>query len=142
MNRSRKTELKYRHYQQNLPGPNYCQFCEVGPQDAHYIRQTNHFKIIRNLFAYSLWDEAAVADHLLILPMQHIDTLAHLTKDEAHELVQLINHYETQGYNIYARAAHSDSKSVAHQHTHLIKTHPRSKRLFFFLKRPYIRWSI
>jgi hypothetical protein len=37
------------------------------------------------------------------------------------EYAQLIADFEAQGYSMYLRAPANTTKSVAHQHTHLIK---------------------
>ena len=55
--------------------------------------------------------------------------------------MDVIAEYEEQGYSVYARAPENKQKSVAHQHTHLIKTHGKPKNMLFTSVKPYILWS-
>ncbi len=126
--RSRKDHRRYKRYQQNRGAGGDCIFCEMNENTEQILEQTEHFKIIRNIFAYSRWDEQSVTDHLLVAPKQHTDTLKDLTPLESQEFVRIITDYEDQGYNIYARAPGSNMKSIVHQHTHLIKTAGKLKK--------------
>lgn len=136
--RSRKEEKLYKRYRKKL-GTGVCQFCAVGKEDTHYLRASRSFKIIRNIFAYSIWDGQRVVDHLLVIPKKHVDSLGDLSASEASELLKIFNEYEKEGYNVYARAPTSAIKSVIHQHTHLIKTAGAPKKFIFLLRKPYIR---
>jgi len=79
-------------------------------------------------------------DHLLVVPKKHTDKLADFTAPESVEFMGIIGSYESQGYNIYARAPQTVSKSVMHQHTHLIKPVGKVHRFIFFIGKPYIRF--
>lgn len=140
--RSRKQVIAYRRHQRTLPAGRSCDFCQIDAGYEQFLRETKHFKIIRNIFAYSLWDSTAVRDHLMIVPKQHTDTMADFTTDEAMEYVHLLAEYESQGYNVYARAPQSTIKSVVHQHTHLIKGMGPRKRFILFWRKPYVRVAL
>lgn len=134
--RSRREEKVYARYRKNRQGSD-CQFCAIKKGDGQFIKATKSFKLIRNIFAYSIWDGQAVEDHLMIIPKRHIDGLSELGASEAAEYVKLVGEYERAGYSSYGRHPASAIKSVVHQHTHLIKTHGRSKDFIFLLRRPF-----
>lgn len=143
MYRTRSHHYEYRKYladrrKQSTHTKEYCIFCDNEEVKSHFVRQTDYFKIIRNRFPYSIWDQQRVADHLMVVPLKHTDTLTALTKEARLEYVQLVSDYEQNGYHVYARATKSDTKSISHQHTHLIKCVGRTTKLAFYLLRPYI----
>ncbi|MFZ1323992.1 MAG: HIT domain-containing protein [Candidatus Saccharimonadales bacterium] len=116
-----------------------CAFCINNPDDDNYSVETKSFKILRNIFPYNTWDLQDVTDHLLIVPKKHIVSLNNLTANEAIEYVDLLGSYESRGYNVYSRAPASGMKSVSHQHTHLIKTSGKPKRVLLYTKNRYLR---
>jgi len=139
--RSRKQFHEYNSYLKSLDsGASQCQFCELDAKSPQTIKITKYFKIARNIFPYSVWDSHQVDDHLLLIPKEHTDTLADLSKDAAAEFVKIISDYESSGYNIYARAPGSKMKSIIHQHTHLIKAKPGMISGLLYNRKPYIRW--
>ena len=135
--RSRKEELKYRTYRKQT-NFDECEFCKSLP--AQEIKTTSLFKVIQNKFPYTIWDGQTVVDHLMIVPKAHTDTVAHFTDDMIADYFKLLQEYEAQGYNVYARAPSSKIKSIAHQHTHLLKTQGHPKRFVLLIRKPfYIR---
>ncbi len=135
--RSRKEELRYRIYRKQT-NINACEFCK--PLSEQELKTTDQFKVIRNKFPYTIWDGQTVVEHLMIVPKMHTDTVAHFTKEMVADYFKLLKAYEKQGYNVYARAPTSKIKSIAHQHTHLLKTEGRPKSIILLLRRPfYIR---
>ncbi len=141
--RSNKESKRYKHHQTHIEPPSAgCVFCAIGPKDKQFIKQTKHFKLIDNIFPYTLWDSQTVEDHLTISPIQHTDTLSDLTPEAAKDYVTIISDYESLGYSIYARAPGSVTKSIVHQHTHLIKLSGHKVRFLLYLRRPYKRFLI
>ncbi len=136
--RSRKENTTYNRYQAKQQG-SLCVFCEINKKSPQFVTEGKYFKVIRNIFAYSLWDSQDVNDHLMLVPKKHVDSLAKLPSAAATEYVKLISDYEQKGYNIYARAPVSVIKTVVHQHTHFIKTSGAPKRFVFLLRKPYVR---
>lgn len=137
--RSRKEEITYKKYRKQV-AKDVCQFCDLNKNSSQLLKQSKHFKIIKNIFSYSLWDAVSVEDHLMIVPNKHTDTLGDLTPYEAKEFVDLIAKYEKIGYNVYARPPKSIRKTIVHQHTHLIKTKGNVKKFIFTIHKPfYIR---
>ena len=143
--RSRKEEITYRKYRANnktnSTAPE-CTFCALKKGDYQVIKVTKHSKVVRNIFAYSIWDGQKVVDHLMIIPKRHTDTLSDLNDQEALDNFKLTSTYESKGYNLYSRAPQSNTKTILHQHTHLIKTHGVIGKFLFLLKKPYVRISL
>lgn len=93
--------------------------------------------MVDNLFGYDMWDSAGVAEHYMIVPKRHVESLGQLNAAEAKEYMDLLATFEKEGYSIYARAPQSITKSVPHQHTHLIKSDNKRKRALFFIRKPH-----
>lgn len=138
--RTRKQTKQYKRHQKYVEPPgDGCVFCKITSKSHQFVEQSGSFKVIRNIFPYSLWDNQPVQDHLLVIPAQHTDTLADITPKAAQEFVSLISKYESRGYSLYARPPQSVMKSLTHQHTHLIKLQDRKIRGLLFIHKPYIR---
>ncbi len=138
--RSRKDEKSYAAHRKNVHAKVGCIFCDYEESGQSYKDQTKSFVIINNIYPYSHWDGQGVLDHLLVVPKKHTDTLSDLDSNEAIEYVNLIASYESKGYSVYSRAPASNRKTVIHQHTHLIKLDNQTKKVVFYLKKPYIRF--
>jgi diadenosine tetraphosphate (Ap4A) HIT family hydrolase len=136
--RSRKEEKFYKKYLKTVD-KNVCVFCAIKKGSDQLVVTTKHFKVITNIFPYSVWDGQEVVDHLMITPKKHTDSLKDMPDSQKVEYVNLIESYEQNGYNIYARAPINKTKSVVHQHTHLIKTDGALKKLIVFSTKPYVR---
>lgn len=140
IHRSRKEAKNYLRYMRSLrERGNPCQFCEMSEDDKKVLTTTKHFLVVRNLIPYTFWDDHSVTDHLLVLPRKHTDTIQDFSDEAALEYFRLIADYEQQGYSIYARPPRAATKSVAHQHTHLIKISPRMQKIVIYLQKPHIR---
>lgn len=135
--RSRKEEIIYKKHLKSQPKG--CPFCRIEKGSDQLVEETKYFKIIRNIFSYSLWDGQNVADHLMLVPKKHTASIADIPKAAAAEFIEILGRYEKKSYNIYARAPASVIKSVVHQHTHLIKPVGRPKRFVLLLRKPFIR---
>ena len=140
-NRTRKETNEYNTYLKSKKnsGNRDCDFCKIHGKSPQLIRQTTYFKIIRNIFPYSIWDGRKVTDHLLLIPNEHTESLSTLTPEAMQQYTLLIAEYELIGYNIYARTPDSTMKSVAHQHTHLIMATGNRVRFLMQLEKPNIR---
>jgi diadenosine tetraphosphate (Ap4A) HIT family hydrolase len=131
----RKTRKVYKSF----PKPETCQFCDIS-QMEHIIEETLHARIIKNRVYYDVWESRDVSDHLMIIPKRHVRTLNDLTDEERVDIMKLIGKYEADHYNVYARSMESVTRSVPHQHTHLIKAEPKLARVTIAVRRPY--WLI
>ena len=147
MYRTRTQHYKYLRYLADRrkgdkhPAKN-CALCEIKPGDHQYVSRTKHFKIVRNLFPYAIWDQQHVTDHMMIVPATHTDSLASLSDTARLEFVRLISEYESTGYHLYARATKSESRTIPHQHTHLIKCEGRTTKFAFYLLKPYVNVAL
>lgn len=131
---SRKTHKKYRAY----PKPESCHFCDPSEFTPRLVAEREHAYVIPNRTFYDQWELRRVVDHLLLVPKEHVLQLADLSEAARQDVIDLMAEYEAAGYEIYARSPKSVSRSVAHQHTHLIKTDDKSRRGLFFWEKPYI----
>jgi diadenosine tetraphosphate (Ap4A) HIT family hydrolase len=119
-----------------------CHFCNPHENSERIIRETNNAYVIPNRTFYDQWELRKVIDHAMIIPKRHIASLNELNSDERLDIMNIIAEYEGNGYEIYARSPGSKSRSVLHQHTHLIKTETKVARGIFMLRRPYVLWLI
>ena len=134
--RSRKEAKKYSKHLKDRTSAD-CDFCLIDKKTDQLVKETKSFKIIKNIFPYSLWEIQPVNDHLLIVPKIHTDTLSDLNAKDAKEFVEIMSEYEKQGYNVYARAPQNTMKTIVHQHTHLIKISGRQRRTLLTIVRPF-----
>lgn len=84
-----------------------------------------------------MWEMLDVTEHLLVVPKRHALSLDELTDEEKLDHMNILASYEAKGYNIYARSVDSTTRSVAHQHTHLIKASGRRAKIVLFFQKPY-----
>lgn len=120
---------------------NYTEKCVFCSSNRHKILKENqHFYVTENIFPYTIWDHFGVAEHLLLVPKRHVEGVAELTDSESKSYMKLLREYEKQDYNYFARAPVNEKKTVAHQHTHLIKVDKREKNFLIYVKRPHIHW--
>lgn len=133
---TRKTRKRYSNY----PKPADCQFCNYQDREEPIVAETAHAYITPNRTFYDHWELRDVVDHLLVVPKRHVASLSQLDKVERAEIMDMLAEYEGKGYEVYARSPGSISRSVAHQHTHLIKTSGKARRGMLYLNKPYILW--
>jgi len=115
-----------------------CSFCAFSVDLEQIIAETKHFWITRNIFPYGLWDDHEVAEHLLLVPKQHTESIRTFNSDEKIEFVDIVGEYEAEGYSVYARSPGNKSKTIPHQHTHLIKLKGKAKRFNVRVNKPYL----
>lgn len=138
----------YYHYRRvrkayrKIPKLDLCPFCDPHNQAQRIVEESEHAYVIENMVHYSQWEMRSVVDHLMIIPKRHVTNLQELTKAERSDIIDLMAKYETKGYDIFARSPISKSRSVPHQHTHLLKTDGKPGRALLFLRKPYILWRL
>ncbi|MBC7707806.1 HIT domain-containing protein [Polaromonas sp.] len=131
------------HYQKtkkrlsSFPKPTGCPFCE-NLRLEKITEETEFHLVVPNRVKYDVWELRRVIDHLLVVPKRHVLSLAELTKAEKLDHMNIVSKYESKGYNVYARGVGSGQRSVAHQHTHLIKTVTKQARGSLTIRKPYI----
>lgn len=143
MYRSRKTTKAYnpkesRHQYQAAELA--CPFCDL--DDRRIYKETASLRVMANKFPYEYWDNHGVIEHLLMVPKRHVESLGELSDAEKIEAMQLMAEYESAGYSVYWRSKTNGSRSVPHQHTHLIRVNDVSPHLSIYSEKPYFVWNI
>lgn len=134
----RKTIQTYKKLNKADKQQSVCTFCNEidGP---NIIAQNDTMAIIANRVSYDLFEGRRVIDHLMIIPKRHVETLAEFTDQEKIDQMNFNGEYEGKGYNVYARGVGSVTRSVKHQHTHLIKVRDHRKaKLLVYIEKPHI----
>lgn len=110
------------YYKRARPSEN-CVFCS-GEKPPINIESLNLQKlmIIKNDFPFDFWDMKKVKEHLMAIPMRHINCVSRLNVDEFSELNKIMSYFSNNGYDIFVRNSNSVIKSIEHLHFHLIKT--------------------
>jgi len=99
-----------------------CPFCRLRDNATEQIiDETDHCLVVHAKFPYERWDSHSVDDHLMIVPIHHYAAVHEFDDKVSADFMTLVKLYESRGYSIYARAANNPSKTIRHQHTHLIK---------------------
>ena len=139
MSRTPVSEKNYSKYKLSHPKSEVCGFCDiVAGKTREVIDETEACVVVANKFAYDLWDGCGVEEHLMVLPKAHVDSLYDLTDNEKIDYMNTASKYEKLGYSLYARSPGNATKSVVHQHMHLIKIDNQPKKWILYLRRPHI----
>lgn len=139
--RKRKEEKQYQKQRRRRKVNVACTFCVITEGHDEFIEEGEFFKIITNAFRYSYWDEQDVEHQVMLIPKQHVDSIRRLPVEAASEFLEFVGQYEEKGYSIYARPPQSVTKTVQHQHTHLIKTTGKRKNLIVYSKKPFLLFT-
>ncbi len=138
LTRVRKNERKYINHRKNAP-TGECVFCSRDLKGLGKIYEDHKdYYVVDNLFGYDVWDGCDVDDHLMVVPKKHTDSLSGLSKQAKSSIMEVVARYEARGYSIYARAPNNLTKSIVHQHTHLVKVGPRRKKILIYLYKPHL----
>lgn len=135
--RTKADDHAYWLYKQGRKG--ICDLCNIKTSASKVLEDHTLFMIVTNAFPYALWDGGIVDEHIMLVPKRHVESIAAFTLDEKSEFLELLSSYDQRGYSSYGRAAGSSYKSIAHQHTHLMKVGTPIKRQIFNFK-PYINF--
>jgi diadenosine tetraphosphate (Ap4A) HIT family hydrolase len=137
MHHYRKTIKQYQAFNQSDKAAMGCTFCrEVNGPKVRY--ETATMFIIPNRVKYDMFEGRRVFDHLMVIPKRHLGSIDDFTNQEKIEQMTIAGEYEAEGYNVYARGKGSVSRSVDHQHTHLIKLSDKKPSFIFFAEKPHI----
>lgn len=137
MHHYRKTKKQYAAYNAGDKATSGCTFCkEVSGEKV--IFENNTMFVIPNRVSYDMFEGRRVIDHLMVIPKRHSESLSDFTDEEKLDQMAIAGSYESRGYNVYARGVASISRSVAHQHTHLIKLTDKKPSFVFYANKPYI----
>lgn len=141
ISRKPRQQREYQDYIQ-LSDPSICYFCDLSHDTSPKPTETfQHFYVAPNIFGYQIWDGCKVVEHLMLIPKKHTTTLADLPKNAKNEMGSIIAEYESNGYSFYGRSPDNITKSVAHQHTHLIKLGKKRLNGVLYLRSPHVLLS-
>jgi len=133
-----KTRKKYASHNKSDRKKNHCAFCGDESLESRLIEKTETMIVIPNRVSYDIFEGRRVEHHFMVLPIRHAENIAEFTDQEKREMTDLLAKYELLGYNMYARGVGSISRSVKHQHTHLIKLTNALPHFSFYMRRPYL----
>jgi diadenosine tetraphosphate (Ap4A) HIT family hydrolase len=101
------------------------------------VFETEFSYVIPNKIEYDLWESHRVLEHHMVLPKRHAESISEMNDQERQDMLQIIADYEAKGFNIYARGVGGPTRSIAHQHTHLIRIQPDRPKLIVHIKKPH-----
>lgn len=133
-----KTRKKYASHNKNDQAKALCAFCGDENLESRLVEKTETMLVIPNRVAYDIFEGRRVENHLMVLSARHAESIAEFTDQEKREMIELLGKYEALGYSIYARGVGSISRSVKHQHTHLIKLVNKPPKFNLYIHKPYI----
>jgi diadenosine tetraphosphate (Ap4A) HIT family hydrolase len=133
----RKTIHTYRGHNKKDTEKVSCTFCDevAGPR---ITSQNDTMFVLPNRVSYDMFEGRRVTDHLMVIPKRHVEAIADFSDQEKIDQMTIIGDYEAKGYNVYMRGVGTISRSVKHQHTHLIKLVDKKSRAVVFVQKPYI----
>lgn len=132
-----KTIRQYRSLGKKDATKNTCAFC-TSAQEEPALAGNETMYVIANRTSYDIFEGYRVAEHLMIIPKAHRASLAEFTENEMIDFMRLAGEYEAKGYSVYARGVDSPTRSVAHQHTHLIKLTGKAPNVMLYTSRPHV----
>lgn len=140
MRHYRKTLKEYARRNANdkqLPGCSYCN--DHKNKTYRLVAEGKTMVLVHNRVMYDMFEGQRVTENLMVIPIRHVKSLADFTDEEKLEYMTILGKYEKQNYDIYARGVGSVTRSMVHQHTHLIKMENINKlpRVLFFIRKPY-----
>jgi diadenosine tetraphosphate (Ap4A) HIT family hydrolase len=89
-----------------------------------------------------MFEGRKVTDHVMVIPKRHHEDIQSFNDQEKIDAMAIIGDYEARGYNLYARGVGSPTRSVKHQHTHLIKLVEKPSSVIIFARKPYFLLDI
>ena len=136
INRTRKAERDYVNYRRNKNID--CDFCNFNGSSDVLIKEYSLFWHVINKFGYATWDGYCVREHSMIVPKRHAVSISEFTPEESQEYIALISKFEKEGNSIYSRSDKQVTKSIPHQHTHLIQLEDKQVRSLIYNHSPHI----
>lgn len=133
----RKTQKNYASKNASDKKQNVCNFCAEKIK-KEVIRQNDTMYVVPNRVPYDIFEGRKVLDHLMVIPKKHHTTVQTFSYEEKADMMTIAGEYEAQGYDVYARGATSVGRSVAHQHTHLIRMVDKKPNVIIYTRKPYV----
>lgn len=132
-----KTRKRYSSLNKASAKQGDCTFC-TNARSEPTITENESMYVVANRVSYDLFEGYHVADHLMIIPKQHRLSIAEFTPQEAQDYISIAGEFEAKGYSVFARGTDSPTRSVAHQHTHLIKLKGTAPKAIIYTAKPHI----
>lgn len=139
MRHYRKTMRQYAKFNQGDKQLDGCTFCNEYEIKTNIVFENETMIVIPNRVKYDMFEGQRVTDHFMVIPKRHVETLGGFTEQEMIDQMRIAGQYEKQGYDVYARGVGNPTRTVKHQHTHLIKCENKHKlpRFLLFIRKPY-----
>ena len=138
MHHYRKTLKTYATHNAKDKVSSGCTFCREIADKSRVIYENDTMFIIPNRVSYDMFEGRRVLEHYMVIPKRHVETLADFTDQEKIDQMTIAGEYEEKGFNVYARGKGSVSRTVEHQHTHLIKLVDKRSRFVLYAQKPYV----
>lgn len=135
--RTRKMERHYVLHRKQLTHDG-CDFCDFAPQHTQVIKEYDHFWVVKNIFPYAVWDGCRVVEHNLVVPKRHVTSISQYDNVEKVEYMDIVSAWEGDGYCLYSRPHGGITKSMPHQHTHLIKIENKRIKSLVYNHHPHV----
>lgn len=141
MHHYRKTRTVYSKHNAADKRQDLCNFCH--PDATNQILYENgSMYVVANRVAYDMFEDRKVTDHLMVIPKKHHDSIQTFSDEEKCDAMDVMGEYEAKGYSVYARGLGSSTRSVKHQHTHLIKLVDKPSKIIVYTRKPYVLLNI
>lgn len=120
-----------------IPGCSYCN--DYKNKTYKLVSEGKTMVLVHNRVMYDMFEGQRVTENLMVIPVRHVESLDEFTDEEKLEYMAILGKYEKQNYDVYARGKGSVTRSMLHQHTHLIKMENKNKlpKILFFIRKPY-----
>jgi diadenosine tetraphosphate (Ap4A) HIT family hydrolase len=133
----RKTRQKYKKLNSADRQVDGCTFCNEITVGTNIVYENKTMFVIPNRVSYDVFEGREVTHHFMVIPKRHVESVIDFTDREKIDQMTVIGEYEEKGFNVYARGVGSVTRSVKHQHTHLIKADNKKTKLFMYTARPH-----
>lgn len=137
----RKTKIAYKKHNASDAMHSECGFCKEETQ-TRVVYENKTMFVIPNRVSYDMFEGRKVTDHVMVIPKAHHESFSSFNDQEKIDAMTIVADYESRGYNVYARGVGSISRSVKHQHTHLIKLADRMSNVVIYARKPYLLLDI
>lgn len=133
----RKTRRTYAGHNRMDKTRTDCTFCRDETRQTTLLENETMF-VVKNRVSYDMFEGKKVLDHVMVIPKAHHESLRDFTDVEKIDVMNIMAEYEGRGYNIYARGVGSSTRSVSHQHTHMLKLSDKQATFMLYARKPYV----
>lgn len=141
MHHYRKTKTIYSKHNALDIKKDTCNFCHPDTKDK-ILYENDSMYVAANRVSYDIFEDRKVTDHLMVIPKKHHESIQSFNDKEKCDAMNVMGEYEAKGYSVYARGLGSPTRSVKHQHTHLIKLVDKLSKMIIYARKPYVLLNI